>query len=328
MTVPLKSALASLMIACALIQILSMFELMGRERPKGNPKVLAWLHRGSGYGFLALLIVISVFCVKDFVTSSAEVSTRGLFHSVLALMVILILAIKLGVLRRYHLFDRFLPLLGGSVFVLSVLVYSLSGGYFYLVSAAHNNRSLAYFYGKLSVDAKQGEGLVEYKCSKCHTLERIFAQTKTRDGWMETVNRMRERLPGWINDNDARTITGFLAEVQGPKAAEAGVADAGAGARALKKKSTAVENPIEQIAAGKQVYDGRCGFCHNVADVEDKVGPGLKNLFSRGTLPYTGKPVTDDNIRAQLQKPAQNMPAQTDLSAEQVDALLAYLHTI
>ncbi len=328
MTVPLKSALASVMIACAVIQVLTMFELMGRERPRGNPRVLAWIHRGSGYGFLTLLVTISVFCVKDFVTSTAEVSTRGLFHSVLALSVILILAIKLGVLRRYHLFDKFLPLLGSSVFVLSVVVYSLSGGYFYLVSAAHNNRSLALFYGKLSVDAKQGEGLVEYKCAKCHTLERIFAQTKTHDGWRETVNRMRERLPGWINDNDARTIVGFLTEVQGPKAAEAGVADASGGARGLKKKTTAVENPIERISAGKQVYDSRCGFCHNVADVEDKVGPGLKNLFSRGTLPYSGKPVTDDNIRAQLAKPAQNMPAQSDLSDDQVDALLAYLHTI
>jgi hypothetical protein len=55
---------------------------------------------------------------------------------------------------------------------------------------------------------------------------------------------------------------------------------------------------------------------------------GLKNLFSRGTLPYSGKPVTDDNIRAQLAKPAQNMPAQSDLSTGQVNALLAYLHTI
>ena len=325
---PLKSALASLMIAFAIIQVLSMFELMGRERPRGNPKVLGWFHRGSGYGFLILLVTISVFCVKDFVTSTAEVSTRGLFHSVIALIVILILAIKLGILRRYHLFGKFLPLLGSSVFILSVVAYALSGGYFYLVSAAHNNRSLAYFYGKLSVDAKQGEGLVEYKCAKCHSLERIFAQTKTRDGWMETVNRMRERLPGWINDNDARTISGFLAEVQGPKPAEAGVADASGGARGLQKKTTAVGNPIERIAAGKQVYETRCGYCHNVADVEDKVGPGLKNLFSRGTLPYTGKPVTEDNIRAQLKNPAQNMPAQTDLSADQVDALLAYLHTI
>ena len=48
------------------------------------------------------------------------------------------------------------------------------------------------------------------------------------------------------------------------------MADAGAGARALKKKSMAVENPVERIAAGKQVFDSRCGFCHNVADVEDK----------------------------------------------------------
>jgi mono/diheme cytochrome c family protein len=85
---------------------------------------------------------------------------------------------------------------------------------------------------------------------------------------------------------------------------------------------------VERIAAGKQIYDARCGFCHNVADVEDKVGPGLKNLYSRGTLPYSGKPVTDANVKAQLTSPAQNMPAQSDLSEDQVDVLLAYLHTI
>ena len=51
MTDPMKSALASVMIACAIIQVLTTFELMGRERPRGNPRVLAWRHSGSGYGF-------------------------------------------------------------------------------------------------------------------------------------------------------------------------------------------------------------------------------------------------------------------------------------
>ncbi|MDR4509685.1 MAG: hypothetical protein MRJ65_15885 [Candidatus Brocadiaceae bacterium] len=48
--------------------------------------------------------------------------------------------------------------------------------------------------------------LYESKCSKCHTLERIFADTKTEDEWRICVNRMMEKSPLWITPEEGEQV--------------------------------------------------------------------------------------------------------------------------
>lgn len=52
--------------------------------------------------------------------------------------------------------------------------------------------------------------LVDSKCSLCHTLDRVYDATKTRDEWVTTVDRMKSN--GLVvSDDEYTTIVDFLA---------------------------------------------------------------------------------------------------------------------
>ncbi|GJQ59027.1 MAG: hypothetical protein SCALA701_18280 [Candidatus Scalindua sp.] len=52
--------------------------------------------------------------------------------------------------------------------------------------------------------------LYESKCSKCHTLGRVFADPKTPDEWRACVDRMREKSPLWITPEEGEQIVGEI----------------------------------------------------------------------------------------------------------------------
>jgi mono/diheme cytochrome c family protein len=80
-------------------------------------------------------------------------------------------------------------------------------------------------------------------------------------------------------------------------------------------------------AKGKETFE-QCAICHNVDTDEKKMGPSLKGLFKHKTL-ASGKPVTDENVLAQINNGGNGMPAYSDmLSAEEKANVLAYLHTL
>jgi mono/diheme cytochrome c family protein len=80
-------------------------------------------------------------------------------------------------------------------------------------------------------------------------------------------------------------------------------------------------------AKGKETFE-QCAICHNVDTDEKKMGPSLKGLFKHKTL-ASGKPVTDENVMAQINNGGNGMPAYSDmLSAEEKANVLAYLHTL
>jgi mono/diheme cytochrome c family protein len=92
------------------------------------------------------------------------------------------------------------------------------------------------------------------------------------------------------------------------------------------KAEAGVNNELAQ--KGSEIFNQRCSFCHFTDKTDTKVGPGLLGLFSRENLPASGKTVSDANIRSVLKTPIRVMPAFTNLSAEQTDALIQYLKTL
>lgn len=66
--------------------------------------------------------------------------------------------------------------------------------------------------------AEEGKGLFETKCILCHPLGRALSQNKDREGWANTVKRMREVNHCQITDAEAEAVVGYLAKVRGPKA--------------------------------------------------------------------------------------------------------------
>lgn len=81
-------------------------------------------------------------------------------------------------------------------------------------------------------------------------------------------------------------------------------------------------------AAGKKVFGDNCTACHSATTTQRIAGPGLKDLYKNAKLP-SGKPVSDANVRKQIEKGGGGMPGFADsLSAAQIDDLIAYLKTL
>ena len=53
---------------------------------------------------------------------------------------------------------------------------------------------------------KEWQFLYEEKCSKCHTLERVFRDVKTEDEWKACVTEMMQKSPKWITPEESMQI--------------------------------------------------------------------------------------------------------------------------
>ena len=83
-----------------------------------------------------------------------------------------------------------------------------------------------------------------------------------------------------------------------------------------------------QQAEGKRLYDTGCAHCHEENDLRlKKVPPNLHGLFSHKTLP-DGAPATDAEVERILLAGKGMLPSFAyQMTQEQRDRLLAYLHT-
>lgn len=83
-----------------------------------------------------------------------------------------------------------------------------------------------------------------------------------------------------------------------------------------------------QQAEGKQLYDSRCAHCHEYNDLDlKKVPPNLHGVFDHTTLP-SGAPATDVQVARTVLTGKGMMPSFAGrFTTEQMEALLAYLHT-
>jgi len=83
-----------------------------------------------------------------------------------------------------------------------------------------------------------------------------------------------------------------------------------------------------QQAYGRRVYDARCAECHYAYSKRDLRGPSLAGLFKR---PYmkNGMPANDDRVSDIILLGRAKMPGfQQKLTPQQLEGLMAYLHTL
>jgi mono/diheme cytochrome c family protein len=81
-------------------------------------------------------------------------------------------------------------------------------------------------------------------------------------------------------------------------------------------------------ARGQQVFASRCARCHYATSDSSLHGPGLFGLFRRKYL-RSGAPANDERVTAVILHGRGMMPAMgNSMDDEQLQALLAYLHTL
>lgn len=54
------------------------------------------------------------------------------------------------------------------------------------------------------------EGVFENKCGRCHTYPFMYGQKKTGKDWLEVLDRMQEKNPLWIDQQDLEQIKKYI----------------------------------------------------------------------------------------------------------------------
>jgi mono/diheme cytochrome c family protein len=234
----IKTVLACFLLAAGLGAFLSMAALMGRAEHRIPPERLRKLHRTAGLIFAALLIPLAYFGLHLLAKRADALPLRGVLHFVLAVVLLGLVVLKILFARAYRQLLRFAPGIGLALFVLTLVLFFMTAGFF--------------------------------------LLRRLGAP---------------------------KTLV-----VTTPAAMPAGTPDAAIGAR---------------------LFAEHCASCHRLSDgAETAVGPDLRGLLKKDTLPASGRPATPANARAQVLRPVGTMPAFTGFSETELASLLAYLETL
>ena len=81
-------------------------------------------------------------------------------------------------------------------------------------------------------------------------------------------------------------------------------------------------------AHGKRVFEANCASCHDAFTTSPRNGPGLKHLFKKQYLP-SGMPASNENVHRTIVNGRKNMPPfDKVLDDDQVNDVIAYLHTL
>jgi len=83
-----------------------------------------------------------------------------------------------------------------------------------------------------------------------------------------------------------------------------------------------------QQATGRKVYDARCADCHFAYSKSNLKGPSLNGLFKKPFM-KNGMPANEDRVTDIILLGRAKMPAfQNKLTQQQLNDLMAYLHTL
>jgi mono/diheme cytochrome c family protein len=167
-----KSMFAIFFLAFGLIAVICMLILMGRAERKMGATFLRRLHKIAGGIFAVLYLVIGYFCLHYVEMLGDGMSTRAVFHGVLALALFIVLALKLSMVQFYKQFLRYVPGLGMTVFALAFAVFFTSAGYFFLVTGQTKEAEKAISGTSMDADAARGQTIFDKQCSFCHYADR------------------------------------------------------------------------------------------------------------------------------------------------------------
>jgi mono/diheme cytochrome c family protein len=174
-----KSIIAGILFIVGLLALLTMLSLMGKTERKSSPKSLRKLHKISGLVFTLLLLVNSYLGMKYWVAAGDQLSTRAVFHVVLALSLLIILILKIVIVQFYKQFLKFAPVMGITVFALSFVVFSISAGYFLLRTVwfqPETPEGSALRITHMKGDVEIGALHFNSKCASCHYADREEAK--------------------------------------------------------------------------------------------------------------------------------------------------------
>jgi mono/diheme cytochrome c family protein len=101
------------------------------------------------------------------------------------------------------------------------------------------------------------------------------------------------------------------------------------GCTAERRKTDAELGLNPKQVAGRKIYDQYCDRCHEPYSSSSKQGPPLKGIFAKSYMPMSGLPANNDRMAEIIRTGRAKMPGFGQaLSSQQIDDLIAYMHTL
>lgn len=292
-----------------------MFHLWGypfdkATRTSAAPRSLMLLHRALGYVYVIIYVVMMWKMVPRLWEYQVELPARTVAHLSFGMLIGVLLLVKLAILRFFRHLEEWMPVLGVSLLMCTILLSGLSlpfglrelslarsaGGAG--VYSPENLERLAKLLPQAELPAEvsledlatpgslaTGREVLAGKCVVCHDLKTILTQPRTPPGWWKTVERMANK-PTFhepLTERELHVVTAYLIAISSDlqrsvkerrkeeKRRDLAVSEV------KQDKSVAPEDasagsdlPPFDAVAAAKTYETLCGQCHELAEIEAK----------------------------------------------------------
>lgn len=319
-----------------------MYKLWGYPFDKAThtsaaPRWAMALHRGLGYVFVAIYLVLMWHMVPRLWEYQVEFPARTAMHIVLGFTIGFLLLVKIAIMRFFRHFEEWMPYLGTAIMLGTVLLLGLSLPFVFqeralarkapggdVLSPASQARVAQLLpAAKLPPDAvpaelasrdglATGRTVLLDKCVACHDVKTILARPRSPENWWDTVSRMADKpaLFAPMTTLEQYQVTAYLIAITPDlqraakrKRDEQTARLAAVGAPAVAPPSG---GPAVDLVVARRVYTEQCGQCHDLSDVDAR--PPKTHAESRALVE---RMITENDAT---------------LSAEQVEQITAYLN--
>jgi cytochrome c5 len=220
----------------------TMFQFWGYEYDEVNKKSSCpqWkmnIHRGIGFAYVLVYILMMIEMVPRLWEYQVEFPVRTVVHILLGATIGIILIIKISILRFFRHFEEWMPVLGVSLLVCTVLLGVMSmpaffreralaegavGGGVYSIENRDRVAGLLPNAGfPEGVDLKalstqpvleKGRRVLLDKCVACHDLKTVIARPRTPEDWVRTNKRMalKPSLGVTISEHEGHQAAAYL----------------------------------------------------------------------------------------------------------------------
>jgi mono/diheme cytochrome c family protein len=273
-----NAILGTLFLLLAFGTVFLMYRLWGYPFDKvkhksAAPPGLMRLHRMMGYAYFLIYIVLMAQMIPRLWTYQVEFPARTVVHIVCGILIGMVLILKLSILRFFRHFEEWMPALGTSLLVLTVVLTSLSipftvraqgldGRTF---SPANLDRVKALlpeagFGPEVKLESlatvaalDSGRQAMVSECATCHDLRTVLLRPRTPSDWLQTVSRMAEKPnpTRLVSVLEQQRIVAYLIAITPDLQSSAQV-----------KRQQRAQVPATSSVEAKQLFETPCSQCH------------------------------------------------------------------
>ncbi|HKE19610.1 MAG TPA: cytochrome c [Kofleriaceae bacterium] len=242
MPIAVTATLGVLFLVLAFASTYLMFRFWGypydKERRRSEcPQWKMNIHRGVGYAYAGIYVVMMTQMVPRLWEYQVEFPPRTVAHIMLGFTIGVLLILKISILRWFRHFEEWMPAIGVSLLLCTVLLSGLSLPFVVREQAiasaeetfSHENRvrvrhllAGAGFPEGTDLDRLAGEKALRRgrrvlleDCTFCHDLRTAISRPRTPGDWVNTVERMAEKpnLGPRIGPDEAHEVAAYLVAI-------------------------------------------------------------------------------------------------------------------